>query len=74
MMTAIFGDDRRDAIAHVISDELDRQSRSGAYRIDVDAMATAIDRVLEGEPQRMPGRTEMRQAKRPDQLNATNDG
>ena len=73
MMTAMYGDDRKETIASIISDELDRQSRSGAYRIDIDAMAAAIDRVLEGAP-RMPARAQMRQAKRPDQLNATNDG
>jgi hypothetical protein len=70
----MFGEDRRETIALTISDELDRQARAGANRIDVDAMAAAIDGVLEGEGRRMPGRAQMRAAKRPDQLNATNDG
>lgn len=64
--------ERRDTIAHAISDELDRQSRTGASRIDIDAMAAAIENRIEGQ-QRMSGRAEMRQARRPDQLNATND-
>ena len=72
-MTAMFGEDRRETIAHVISDELDRQSRTGAFRIDVDALAAAIERVL-GRDSRVPGRVQMRQAKSPDQLNSTNDG
>lgn len=64
--------ERREQIAHAISEELDRQSRSGALRIDVDALAAAIERRLD-EAREVSGRTQMRQARRPDQLNATND-
>jgi hypothetical protein len=70
----MFGEDRRDTIALTIHDELDRQARTGAYRIDVAAMAAAIENVLDSDGRRMPDRSQMRAAKRPDQLNATNDG
>ena len=76
-MTAIGAFDLRETIAHAISDELDRQSRSGASRIDIDAMASAIERNIDrgmDRPARIPPRVQMRQAKRPDQLNAQNDG
>lgn len=46
-MTGTYGENRRASIAQTISDELDRQSRSGAHRIDIDAMAMAIERVVD---------------------------
>jgi hypothetical protein len=73
-MTAAVGDVRRQTIAETISSELDRQARAGAFRIDIDAMAAAIDRAVGRSRSAMPGMMQMRQAKRPDQLNATNDG
>lgn len=67
------GPARKQAIASAISDELDRQARSAARRIDVYAMASAIDDRLHS---RKPASDsyEMRQAKRPSELNASNDG
>jgi hypothetical protein len=73
-MTAAVGDVRRQTIAETISNELDRQARAGAFRIDVDALAAAIDRAVGRGRSAMSGVMQMRQAKRPDQLNATNDG
>jgi hypothetical protein len=65
---------RTHTIESVISDELDRQARSGAKRIDVHAMASAIESAI-GKPRRSPSpRMQMRQAKRPAELNASNDG
>lgn len=65
---------RRQRIAEAISNELDRQARAGAIRIDVDEMAAAIDRIARGGRPDLPGIVQMRRARRPDQLNATNDG
>ena len=73
-MTAAVGDVRRQTIAETISGELDRQARAGAFRIDIDAMAAAIDRAVGRGRTAMSSAMQMRQAKRPDQLNATNDG
>jgi hypothetical protein len=64
--------DLTEAIADAIADELDRQSHAGASRIDVGAMAAAIARRIGAAPE-MPPRVQMRRAKRPDELNATND-
>lgn len=61
-------------IADAISSELDRQARAGAVRIDVEALATAVDRAVSRLRPSLPGRVQMRLARRPDQLNATNDG
>ncbi len=68
---ALMHDPRTLTIPSAISDELDRQARAGAIRIDVDAMAVAIDSAID-QPE-MTGRQQMRAAKRPEQLNATND-
>ena len=59
--------DRRQAIATAIAAELERQARAGASRIDVDALAGAIDEMLDPPPPASEG-------KRPYELNATNDG
>lgn len=72
-MTAIGAHDLSETIARAISEELDRQSQSGAWRIDVTAMASAIERRID-RTNRVPASVQMRQARRPDQLNATNDG
>lgn len=57
---------RRQAIATALSAEIERQSRSGASRIDVDALAEAVDEALDPTPPAGEG-------KRPSELNATND-
>jgi hypothetical protein len=57
---------RRQAIATALSAELERQAQSGASRVDVDALAEAVDRALDPVPPEGEG-------KRPSELNATND-
>ena len=61
--------DRRETIAGVISAELDRQAHEGAHRIDVPALAEAIEAVIEPEADAPPD-----EGKRPEDLNANNDG
>lgn len=58
--------DRRQAIATAIVAELERQARDGEPRVDVDALAEAIDLALAPAPPASEGR-------RPEELNATND-
>jgi hypothetical protein len=58
--------DRRQAIATAIVAELERQARDGEPRVDVDALAEAIDLALAPVPPASEGR-------RPEELNATND-
>lgn len=57
---------RRQAIATALSEELERQARSGASRVDVEALAEAVDVALDPAPPAAEG-------KRPSELNATND-
>ncbi|MBU1337267.1 MAG: hypothetical protein KJ944_15450 [Alphaproteobacteria bacterium] len=57
---------RRQAIATAIAAELDRQAREGATRVDIEALAEAIDIALDPVPPVSEG-------KRPQELNATND-
>jgi metal-dependent amidase/aminoacylase/carboxypeptidase family protein len=57
---------RRQAIATAIAAELERQARDGALRIDIDALAAAIDDALAPD---LP----VAEGKRPEELNATND-
>ena len=58
---------RRQAIATAIAGEIERQAQAGASRIDVDALAEVVDKALDPVPPVSEG-------KRPDELNATNDG
>lgn len=58
--------DRRQAIATAISAELERQALAGAARVDVEALAGAIEEALAPAPPANEGR-------HPDELNATND-
>nr|WP_295891348.1 hypothetical protein [uncultured Devosia sp.] len=58
--------DRRQAIATAISAELERQALAGAARVDVEALASAIEEALDPAPPASEG-------KHPDELNATND-
>jgi hypothetical protein len=58
------GGDRRETIATVIAAELERQARDGAARVDVEALAAAIDIALDPPAD---------EGTRPEDLNATND-
>ena len=58
---------RRQAIATAISAELERQAHDGAARVDIDALAEAVDIALDPVPPVSEGQ-------RPEDLNATNDG
>ena len=58
--------DRRQAIVTAIADELERQAQDGAVRIDVEALAAAIDSALDPPAPASEGRL-------PQELNATND-
>jgi len=57
---------RRRAIATALAAELERQAQNGAKRIDVEALATAVDGALDPAPPVSEG-------KHPGELNATND-
>lgn len=57
---------RRQAIATAIAGELERQAHDGATRVDIEALAEAIDIALDPVPPVSEG-------KRPQELNATND-
>ena len=62
---------RRETIATAIAGELQRQARGGASRIDIAAMASAVDSAIaENEPFPLT----MDDGKEPDELNASNDG
>jgi hypothetical protein len=57
---------RRQAIATAIGAELERQAHDGASRVDIEALAEAVDLALDPVPPVSEG-------KRPQDLNATND-
>ncbi len=57
---------RRQAIATALAAELERQAQSGASRIDVEALASAVENALDPDPPLAEGR-------HPSELNATND-
>jgi len=57
---------RKQAIATAIDAELERQAREGAPRVNVEALAGAIDGALVPHAPASEG-------KRPEDLNATND-
>ena len=59
--------ERRQAIVTAITAELERQAKDGAPRVDIEALAEAIDIALEPVPPTSEGT-------RPQDLNATNDG
>jgi hypothetical protein len=61
-------------IETAIDEELDRQAHEGARRIDVHALAARIDELLDTDGLRPSPRQQMRDAKKPSQLNASNDG
>mgnify|MGYP003144298279 CR=1 FL=1 len=57
---------RHQAIVTALTSELERQADSGASRIDVHALAKAVESALDPAPPEAEGR-------RPSELNATND-
>lgn len=57
---------RRQAIATALTAELERQAQTGAARVDIEALAAAVDLALDPAPPASEG-------KRPSELNATND-
>lgn len=59
-------DHRRQAIATALAAELERQAQAGASRIDVEALAEAVEVALDPAVPQSEG-------KRPSELNATND-
>ena len=65
---------RIEEIEAAIDQELDRQAKNGARRIDIHAMAERIDELLRTGPSSYSPRAQMRNAKRPTELNASNDG
>lgn len=60
------GGARRETIASAIAAELERQARDGAPRVDIDALAEAIEDAIYPPVPADEGR-------HPDELNATND-
>lgn len=67
MATASPSTGRRAAIGSAIAAELERQARDGAMRINVDALADAVETAIAGQG-------DVGEGKHPDELNATNDG
>lgn len=59
-------ENRRQAIVTALSAELERQATTGAVRIDVEALAEAVEMALAPTPPAAEGH-------RPSELNATND-
>jgi hypothetical protein len=59
-------EDRHGAIATALDTEIDRQAKSGANRIDVNALAVAVEDAI------TPTRLSL-DGKSPSELNATND-
>jgi len=59
-------DGRRQAIVTAITAELERQAKDGEPRVDVEALAEAVENALQPQPPASEG-------KRPGELNATND-
>lgn len=59
-------DDRHEMIASAIDTEIDRQAKSGANRIDVNALAEAVEDAIAPTKPRLD-------RKSPGELNATND-
>ncbi|MFD1253611.1 MULTISPECIES: hypothetical protein [Devosia] len=57
---------RLDIIRQALSEEIDRQAQAGASRIDVMALAEAVETTLSAP-------VTVSEGKRPSELNATND-
>jgi hypothetical protein len=65
---------RIERIEAAIDEELDRQAKDGARRIDIHALAARLDELLSNNLSSPSPRAQMRTAKRPAELNASNDG
>lgn len=65
---------RIERIETAIDEELDRQAKDGARRIDIHSVAIRIDELLCDSATTSSPRAQMRSAKRPAELNASNDG
>jgi len=65
---------RIERIEAAIDEELDRQAKDGARRIDIHALAARLDELLSNNLSAPSPRAQMRTAKRPAELNASNDG
>jgi hypothetical protein len=65
-MATVSKSSRRAAIGAAIATELERLARDGAVRIDVEALADAIEVAIAGH-------SDVGEGKHPDELNATND-
>lgn len=63
--------DLKHTIVVAMDTELQRQADSGASRIDLEAMAGAVAAVLDEDS---PDEQRLEEGKRPQELNATNDG
>jgi hypothetical protein len=59
------------AITTAINAELQRQAMAGAHRVDIDALAGAVERVIDDEEHIHLPQSEGR---RPYELNSDNDG
>lgn len=58
---------RHQAIVAALTAELSRQSPEAAKTLDIAALAAAVDAAVDPQPSALEG-------KRPEDLNATNDG
>ena len=67
MATASVNSKRRARIASAIRQELDRQAHESSSRVDVEALAMAIEAILDTPAPPAEGQ-------HPEDLNATNDG
>jgi hypothetical protein len=65
-------DERKQVILEALGREIERQAETELDEIDLVALAVAVDRALGGDGV-MPG-DEIDDGKRPDELNAANDG
>jgi hypothetical protein len=65
---------RIERIEAAIDEELDRQAKAGARRIDIHALAVRIGELMINGLSAPSPRAQMRNAKRPAELNASNDG
>ncbi|NMA96646.1 MAG: hypothetical protein GX970_00810 [Phyllobacteriaceae bacterium] len=64
--TSTASPERHQLIVAALTREIDRQAQTGASRIDVEALADAVDEALVPPSQ-------IGEGKRPSELNATND-
>ena len=65
---------RIERIEAAIDEELDRQAKDGARRIDIHALAARLDELLGNGIRATRRAPQMRDGQAPAELNATNDG